>query len=58
LEAKSDVSKYEMKQHLFDLEAKLPPVNVMFLYKVIDLIEEIANLSNKLGGRLLLLVAR
>jgi uncharacterized protein Yka (UPF0111/DUF47 family) len=32
-------------------------VNVMFLYKIIDLIGEIADDSRKVGSRLLILIA-
>jgi predicted phosphate transport protein (TIGR00153 family) len=58
LEHKSDLSQIELRAKLFKLEGGLPPVDVMFLYKIIDLIGEIADVSEKIGGRLLLLMAR
>ena len=58
LEKKSDLSQAHLRKRLFKIEDSLPPIQVMFLYKIIDLTEEIADLSYKLGGSLLLLVAR
>jgi len=58
LESKSDKSQIQLRSNLFELEASLPPVNVMFLYKIIDLIGEIADDSQSVGSRLLLLTAR
>ena len=58
LEAKSDSSKADLRVRLFELEDTIPAIHAMFLYKTIDLIEEIANISHQLGGSLLLLVAR
>ncbi|MFT7470689.1 MAG: hypothetical protein ACI8XU_000581, partial [Kiritimatiellia bacterium] len=36
----------------------LPPVHVMFLYKIIDQIGDLADISESVGARLLLLIAR
>jgi len=58
LEHKTDVSQIKLRAKLFELEAALPPVNVMFLYKIIDSIGDLADISQKIGGRLLLLLAR
>lgn len=58
LEHKSDLSQIKLRAKLFQLEASLPPVDVMFLYKVIALIGEIADISEKIGSRLLILMAR
>ena len=56
-ESKSDSSQLEIRTRLFEIEESLAPVDVMFLYKAIDLIEDIANMANKMGGNLMLLVA-
>jgi len=40
------------------MESSLPPVDVMFLYEVIDDIGEIADLSQRVGSRLEYLLAR
>jgi len=57
LENKSDVHQIQLRASLYELESNLPPVNVMFLYKIIDLIGEIADDSQKVGSRLLILIA-
>jgi hypothetical protein len=43
---------------LFQIEDSLPPVDVMFLYKIIDRLGELADVSQKVGSRLLLLIAK
>jgi len=58
LEHLNDVKQIGIRATLFTLETELPPVNVMFLYKVIDLIGDIADISQMIGGRLALLMAR
>jgi hypothetical protein len=58
LEHKSDIGQINLRAELFQLEASLPPVNVIFLYKIIALIGEIADISEKIGSRLLILMAR
>lgn len=58
LEAKADDLEITMRSSLFKLEAELPPVDVMFLYKVIDWIGDISNRAHDVGGRLQLLLAR
>lgn len=58
LERKTDQLEVSMRASLFQLEADLPPVDVMFLYKVIDWIGDLANRAQDVGGRLQLLLAR
>lgn len=57
LENKSDIHQVQLRASLYQLEPNLPPVDVMFLYKIIDLIGEIADDSQKVGSRLLILIA-
>ena len=47
-----------MRSSLFRLEAELPPIDVMFLYSVIDWIGDLSNRAHDVGGRLQLLLAR
>ena len=56
----SDTDKIEVKVRaaLFKIEDDLPPVQVMFLYRTIDWIGELADLSQRVGSRLELLLAR
>ncbi|PCJ22939.1 MAG: TIGR00153 family protein [SAR86 cluster bacterium] len=58
LEHQTDISQIKLRAKLFQLEESLPAVHVMFLYKIIDLIGDLADISQKIGGRLLLLIAR
>lgn len=58
IEHLNDVTQIGIRANLFKLEPELPPVNVMFLYKVIDLIGDVADISQMIGGRLSLLMAR
>ncbi len=57
LESESDVLQSELRGGLFKLESELPPVDVMFLYKVIDLTGEVADFAERVGRRLELLLA-
>jgi len=58
LEHQTDVSQVKLRAKLYELEEALPPVHVMFLYKVIDQIGDLADISESVGARLLLLIAR
>lgn len=58
LEGEADVLEVNIRASLFSLEAQLPPVNVIFLYSVIDWIGDLANRAHDVGGRLQLLLAR
>jgi uncharacterized protein Yka (UPF0111/DUF47 family) len=58
LEDRSDHLEQTIRHHLFKLELDLPPINVIFLYQVIDIIGEVADLSQSVGGKLQLLLAR
>jgi len=57
LESESDLLQSELRARLFKLESELPPVNVMFLYKIIDLTGEVADYAERVGRRLELLLA-
>lgn len=58
LEQKADTLEIIMRSSLFQLESELPPVEVMFLYSVIDWIGDLSNRAHDVGGRLQLLLAR
>lgn len=57
-ESQSDDLQVALRHDLFRLESGLDPVAVMFLYRVIDLIGDIADHAERVGNRLTLLVAR
>lgn len=57
IENSSDEMQIKIRQRLFSIEKDLQPVNVMFLYKIIELTGDLADAAQSIGGRLLLLVA-
>ena len=58
LEHDNDELQIKVRATLFRIEATLPPVNVMFLYKVIEYIGGLADAAQSAGGKLQLLIAR
>jgi predicted phosphate transport protein (TIGR00153 family) len=58
LEHENDELQIQVRAALFCIEENLPPVNVMFLYKVIELIGGLADAAQSAGGKLQLLIAR
>ncbi|OMH28003.1 TIGR00153 family protein [Motiliproteus sp. MSK22-1] len=58
LEHEADRREREIRHALFDVEKDLPPIDVMFLYKVIEWIGELADRAQQVGSRLQLLLAR
>jgi len=58
IESDNDKLEVKIRSALFKLEHDLPPVQVMFLYRVIDWIGELADLSQRVGSRLELMLAR
>ena len=57
LEHNNDKLQIKVRAQLFKLEKDLPPIDVMFLYKIIDWIGELADRSQKVGSRLQRLIA-
>lgn len=59
-EIESDTDKIQVKIRtaLFAIEADLNPVEVMFLYRIIDWIGDLGDLSQRVGSRLELMLAR
>jgi len=57
-ESDSDKLQIEVRYQLFQLEKDLPPVDAMFLYKIIDLIGELADTAERVGHRMLYFIAR
>lgn len=58
IEKDTDRIEIDVRAQLFKMEHDLPPVDVMFLYKIIDWIGELADQSQRIGSRLHLLLAR
>ena len=58
LEHENDEMQIQVRASLFKIEDTLPPVHVIFLYKVIEWIGELADAAQSAGGKLQLLIAR
>lgn len=58
LENVNDKTEIKIRGVLFKLEKELNAVDVMFLYKIIDGIGELADRAQKVGSRLQMLIAR
>lgn len=58
IEDDSDALQIELRARLFRIEDQLPPVTVMFIYKIIDRTGELGNIAQRVGSRLHLMIAR
>lgn len=58
LEHQTDSQQVAIRRQLFALEEELPPVDVIFLYKIIDGIGELSDRAERVGSRLQILTAR
>ena len=57
IETDTDDKQAELRAAVFEIEDQLNPVDAVFLYKVIELIGEIADMAERVGRRLELLLA-
>ena len=58
LEGRTDKQSRTLRAKLFKLERKLYPVDVMFYYKVIELLAGLADSAERVGHRLQILMAK
>jgi len=58
IESDTDRIEISVRAKLFKIEKELPPIDVIFMYKIIDNIGDIGDLSQRVGSRLQLLLAR
>lgn len=58
LEGRTDKQSTALRARLFRLERKLPPVDVMFYYKIIELLAALADAAERVGHRLQILMAK
>ena len=58
LENKNDMLQIKVRASLFELEHNMAPVEVMFLYRIIDGIGELADFSQQVGSRMQRLISR
>ena len=57
-EHKTDEFEIKIRRSLRDIEQNYPPLDMMFLYKVIEQIGDLADISQRVGSRLQILIAR
>lgn len=58
IESDTDNIQVEIRSNLFKIERDLPPIDAMFLYKIIDATGDVADLAQRVGSRLQLMLAR
>lgn len=58
IESDTDKLQIKIRSTLFKIENELPPVEVMFLYKVIEWVGDLADQSQRVGSRLELMLAK
>ena len=52
IESDSDSLEVNLRASLFAIEEKIDPVSVIFLYRIIELTGEIADMAERVGRRL------
>lgn len=58
IEHDTDDLQVQLRAELFKMEKDMPPVDVMFLYKIFDWVGDLADQAQRVGSRLQLLLAR
>ena len=58
IESKADKLEKKLRRDLFEIEKDYPPLDMMFLYRIINWIGKLADVSHQVGGRIQLLMAR
>jgi predicted phosphate transport protein (TIGR00153 family) len=57
IETDTDAQQAELRAALYEIEDTLKPVDAVFMYKVIELTGEIADMAERVGRRLELLLS-
>lgn len=57
IESDTDKLQRKIRKQLFKIESELPPVEVMFLYKIIDWLGDLADRAQSVGFRLEIMMA-
>lgn len=58
IEHDTDEQQIHLRQIMFGLENSLPPIQVMFIYKIIEWVGELADRAREVGARFQILLAR
>lgn len=57
IEHETDVIQIQLRVNLHALEIEWPPVDMMFLYRIVEWVGDLADQAQKVGGRLQMLLA-
>ena len=57
IESDTDALQVKIRRMLLDVEKELPPIDVMFLYKIIEWVGDIGDTAQRVGSRLQLMLA-
>lgn len=58
LERRTDKQQFDLRRKLWRMESDLPPVDVMFYYRAMSLLGQLADAAEKVGDRLQILLAK
>ena len=58
IEDDTDHMQIELRQSLMDLENTMSPIDVMFLYQIIEWVGDLADIAERVGARLEIMLAR
>lgn len=58
IESDTDEIQVNIRAELFKIEKEMPPVDVMFIYRIIEWVGELADLAQRVGSRLQLMLAK
>lgn len=58
IENDTDSLQIQIRKKIFSIEEQLPPINAIFLYKIIEWTGDLADDAHRVGGQLQLLLAR
>ena len=58
IESDTDRIQVQIRAEIYQLEKELPPIDVIFMYKIIDWIGELGDRAQRVGSRLELMLAR
>jgi len=58
IEYETDKLEKQIRHALYAIEKEYPPIDMMFLYRIIDWTGELADIAQRVGSRLQLLLAR
>jgi len=58
IENDTDSMQIKIRQDLLEIENDLNPIDVMFLYQIIDWVGELADIAERVGARLEIMLAR